>query len=152
MNLRTLLIAVLVLACSTAAWAYSAPGATKHCGNCNSPVSASAEVGDKCPHCGVYWGREDETEKDARAFREAEVERRRNKKPPGIVGRVLGWLFFGAVVIVAVGAGCTGISRAYGTIKNSHGPERYYYLLIVVASAILIIYLFAVLFFDIGEV
>lgn len=31
---------------------------TKNCGKCGKQVSASAKVGDRCPHCGVVWGRE----------------------------------------------------------------------------------------------
>lgn len=28
----------------------------KECGNCGKPVSLSARVGDRCPHCGAVWG------------------------------------------------------------------------------------------------
>ena len=31
---------------------------TKRCGNCGQPVSETASVGDRCPHCGIIWGRE----------------------------------------------------------------------------------------------
>lgn len=31
---------------------------SKSCGKCGKSVSASSKVGDKCPHCGVVWGRE----------------------------------------------------------------------------------------------
>lgn len=31
---------------------------SKQCGKCGREVSASAKVGDRCPHCGVRWGRE----------------------------------------------------------------------------------------------
>lgn len=30
----------------------------KRCGNCGRVVSSSAKVGDRCPYCGVIWGRE----------------------------------------------------------------------------------------------
>ena len=30
---------------------------SKSCGRCGGSVSLSAQVGDKCPHCGVSWGR-----------------------------------------------------------------------------------------------
>lgn len=30
----------------------------KTCGRCGGIVSNSAKVGDKCPHCGVIWGKE----------------------------------------------------------------------------------------------
>ena len=26
-----------------------------YCTNCNKKVSDNAEVGDRCPHCGIYW-------------------------------------------------------------------------------------------------
>jgi tRNA(Ile2) C34 agmatinyltransferase TiaS len=28
------------------------------CGSCKKAVSASSQVGDRCPHCGVRWGYE----------------------------------------------------------------------------------------------
>ena len=31
----------------------------KSCGNCGMPVSGYAEVGQRCPHCGVRWGYKD---------------------------------------------------------------------------------------------
>lgn len=29
---------------------------SKNCEHCGGSVSLTAEVGDKCPHCGVTWG------------------------------------------------------------------------------------------------
>jgi predicted RNA-binding Zn-ribbon protein involved in translation (DUF1610 family) len=33
----------------------------KTCGHCGMQVPNSSQVGDKCPHCGVIWGRENTT-------------------------------------------------------------------------------------------
>ena len=34
---------------------------SKSCGACNRSVSIYSTVGDRCPHCGVIWGRENTT-------------------------------------------------------------------------------------------
>ena len=34
---------------------------SKSCGSCGGIVSKTAKVGDRCPHCGVTWGRENTT-------------------------------------------------------------------------------------------
>jgi|GEM_PF-3373029 len=31
---------------------------TKNCGSCGKPVPLSSAVGQRCPHCGAYWGAE----------------------------------------------------------------------------------------------
>lgn len=31
---------------------------SKNCGKCSKSVSANAKIGDRYPHCGVIWGRE----------------------------------------------------------------------------------------------
>lgn len=31
----------------------------KRCGNCQREVPLSSHVGQRCPHCGVYWGYDD---------------------------------------------------------------------------------------------
>lgn len=36
---------------------------SKSCGSCGGIVSKTAKVGDRCPHCGVIWGRENTTRK-----------------------------------------------------------------------------------------
>ena len=37
---------------------YETTTITKSCGSCGGAVSRYAKVGDKCPHCGAIWGRE----------------------------------------------------------------------------------------------
>lgn len=34
---------------------------SKRCGSCHKPVSANSRVGQRCPHCGVKWGYENES-------------------------------------------------------------------------------------------
>lgn len=34
---------------------------SKSCGSCHKEVSINSRIGMKCPHCGVTWGRENET-------------------------------------------------------------------------------------------
>lgn len=34
---------------------------TKSCGKCGKQVSNTSKIGDRCPHCGVVWGRENTT-------------------------------------------------------------------------------------------
>jgi hypothetical protein len=36
---------------------------SKSCGACNRSVSNYSGVGDRCPHCGVIWGRENTSTK-----------------------------------------------------------------------------------------
>ena len=36
---------------------------SKCCSNCYKKVSSTAQVGDKCPHCGVRWYDEEEVDK-----------------------------------------------------------------------------------------
>jgi uncharacterized protein YgiM (DUF1202 family) len=34
---------------------------SKSCGSCHKEVSVNSRIGMKCPHCGVIWGKENET-------------------------------------------------------------------------------------------
>jgi predicted RNA-binding Zn-ribbon protein involved in translation (DUF1610 family) len=41
---------------------------TKNCGSCGNKVSNSSGIGQKCPLCGVTWGRENETKKETSTY------------------------------------------------------------------------------------
>lgn len=57
-NWILVLCALFYVAATTPATAqYYRQVVEKRCGNCYRVVSASAQVGQKCPYCGAYWGR-----------------------------------------------------------------------------------------------
>jgi predicted RNA-binding Zn-ribbon protein involved in translation (DUF1610 family) len=53
-----LLITTLTFFNDQRCFAQSYTTTSKSCGKCGKSVSSNSKIGDKCPHCGVIWGRE----------------------------------------------------------------------------------------------
>src|SRR4051794_36387681 len=51
-------LALLLVAGARPAPAQSFGYQAKSCGRCGSPVSLASQVGQTCPQCGAYWGRQ----------------------------------------------------------------------------------------------
>ena len=55
---RILFIVLITLANTDFSNAQTYTTTSKSCGKCGKSVSANSKIGDRCPHCGVIWGRE----------------------------------------------------------------------------------------------
>ncbi len=55
---RILFLVLIVLANTDFSYAQTYTTTSKSCGKCGKSVSANSKIGDRCPHCGVIWGRE----------------------------------------------------------------------------------------------
>ena len=53
-----LLLAFLTIGSVDFSYSQTYTTTSKNCGKCGKSVSANSKVGDKCPHCGVIWGKE----------------------------------------------------------------------------------------------
>lgn len=60
--MKRLLLTINLLLATTlfinVAQAQSYTTISKSCGSCGGAVSSSSRIGQRCPHCGVIWGRE----------------------------------------------------------------------------------------------
>ena len=59
--MKLLLLSIHLLFCCLSSVKVNAQAYTtvsKSCGSCGGAVSSSSRIGQRCPHCGVIWGRE----------------------------------------------------------------------------------------------
>lgn len=62
----------------------------KYCTKCNKKVSDSASVGDRCPHCGVYWSHDDRGNRAPATFGNVGSSARVGGMIGGIVAAIVG--------------------------------------------------------------
>ena len=62
--MKTIILAISLTILNFASFTTNAQTYTtesKSCGSCQGEVSINSRIGDKCPHCGVTWGRKTTT-------------------------------------------------------------------------------------------
>ena len=62
--MKTIILAISLTILNFTSFTFKAQTYTtesKNCGSCQREVSINSRIGDKCPHCGVIWGRENTT-------------------------------------------------------------------------------------------